>query len=196
MSRWLPDWLGPRDDGDSELDALLGSAWEDGAAAIATMLDLEAGKAALLAGRHRPPAGPAGPVPGRDSGAVAAVCDETDALLALVTAECEPGRSPAHTAVMAHMFAAREFLVQLRAGLAARTVTRAQARHLTGGVEHALQTAAGIFGGAPHLMASLEGVQLLGLIGVLRGQLAHLAGEVERLFDEAGDAAPRVPAPR
>jgi len=49
----MPD----RDDGrdDAQLDALLAGAWDDGAAVLATVLDLEAGQVALLpgpAGRH------------------------------------------------------------------------------------------------------------------------------------------------
>ena len=42
----------PRRD-DAELDALLAGAWEDGAAVLATVLDLEAGEAALLAAARR-----------------------------------------------------------------------------------------------------------------------------------------------
>jgi len=49
MNRRSRGWLSPRDDNDTELDALLAEAWDDGAAAARKVLDLQAGKAALLA---------------------------------------------------------------------------------------------------------------------------------------------------
>jgi hypothetical protein len=49
MNRRSRGWLSPGDDHDTELDALLAEAWEDGAAAARKVLDLQAGKGALLA---------------------------------------------------------------------------------------------------------------------------------------------------
>jgi hypothetical protein len=67
--RWrLRRRRGPGDGGNAELDARLSEAWEAGAAAVGTMLDLPAGKQALLASSGlvqegtadlRTPAGPA-----------------------------------------------------------------------------------------------------------------------------------------
>ena len=53
VTRRFRDWLSPRGDDDAELDALLAETWEDGAATLAKVLDIEAGKAALLAARDR-----------------------------------------------------------------------------------------------------------------------------------------------
>jgi hypothetical protein len=49
MNRRSRGWLSPRDDHGADLDALLAEAWDDGAAAARQVLDLQAGKAALLA---------------------------------------------------------------------------------------------------------------------------------------------------
>jgi hypothetical protein len=49
--RWrLRGRRGPGDGGNAELDARLSETWEAGAAAVGKMLDLPAGKEALLAG--------------------------------------------------------------------------------------------------------------------------------------------------
>jgi hypothetical protein len=60
----LQGWLLPRDDSGAELDAALAGAWEGGVAAAGKVLDLDAGKAALLAVCGQPPdAGTAGSAP-------------------------------------------------------------------------------------------------------------------------------------
>jgi hypothetical protein len=62
--RDLRGWLVARDDGGTDLDAALAGAWEDGVAAAAQALDLEAGKAALLAVcGQQPDAGTPGSAP-------------------------------------------------------------------------------------------------------------------------------------
>lgn len=189
MTRRFRDWLSPRDDGDAALDALLAETWEDGAAAVAKVLDLQAGKAALIATRDRQE------TPGSAAGGVR---DEIDTLLARVTAEINAGGGPARSAITANLYAARGFLIQLRAGLASRGLAKADALQLTGSVEHALEEAHRTLRYLPPASgeAGAQEAEDLGeLVSGIRQQLPELARKIERLFDEAGDSAPLIPAP-
>ena len=191
MTRRFRDWFSLRDDGDAALDALLTQAWDDGTAAVARALDLEAGKAALAAAlaRREPPGHVAGP---------GGVREEIDALLAWVTAEINSDAGAARSAIMANLHASRQFLIQLRAGLAGRSLAKADALHLTGSMDHTLEEANRTLRRLPpgHGAAgSQEALDLTELIAGIRQQLPALTRKIERLYDEAGDPAPPVPVP-
>ena len=198
MSRGFRDWISPRGDDDAEFDGLLAGTWEDGTATLAGVLDMQAGKAALLgAAREQHTAeAPWHVAPGQDN-AVAAVCDEVDILLATVTAESGHDGGPAHSAVIAYMLAARQSLIQLRAGLGKRSLAKAGALQLAGSAGHALAEAARTLRWLPPAGSAgvQEAAELTELISGVRQRLEALSSTIERLFDEAGDAAPRVPAP-
>jgi hypothetical protein len=197
--RGLWDRRGPGGD-DADLDALLAGAWEDGAAAVARVLDIEGGKSALLTAMR-------GQRPGRsswqqespDDGAVAAVCAEVDVLLAIITAEGGPDAGPAHSTAMPYLVSVRKFLIQLRAGLAGRRLAKAEALQLAGSIRHGLSEATRTLRMLPPGVIPAGGQEAGELAGVVAGMLERLpalSGQIERLFDEAGDAAPRVPVPR
>jgi hypothetical protein len=192
MSKRFRGWLSSRDD-DAELDALLAGAWEDGVAALADVLDLDAGKAALAAARDRlEKRGAAG-----EQGAAAdGVREDLDVLLARINAEINVSDSPARSAVMADLFAARQFLIQLRAGLTKRRLAKEEALQLADSIEHALKEAChtlrhlpAALGGAP----AQEAVNLLERISVVQQQIPALAGKIRRLYADAGDPEPLVP---
>jgi hypothetical protein len=69
--RWrLRGWSWPTDDDDAELDRLLAETWEAAAAATGGLLDIQAGKAALLAAAAQQAARPSGsPAPSAASAA-------------------------------------------------------------------------------------------------------------------------------
>jgi len=194
VTRRFRDWLSPRGDDDAELDALLAETWEDGAATLAKVLDIEAGKATLLAARDRQEttAPSAGQAP-----ALAAVHEDIDTLLAEVTAEMNSGAGPVHSAMTAYLFASRRSLIQLRTGLTSRSVTKDQARHLVGSIEHALDEADRDLRRLPPAAGgpdTPEARQLRELVSGIRRRLPALANKIARLFDEADDTA-RVPVP-
>jgi hypothetical protein len=199
MSRGFRDWISPRGDDDAELDALLAGTWDDGAAVVATVLDIQTGKAALLAAlREQQSSAEAAwhTSSGQDS-AVAAVCEEADSLLAAITAEGGYDQGPAHSAVISQMLASRQYLIQLRAGLTRRSVTKTAALQLVGNIQHALAEANRTVQQLPAagLAGADEAVELAGLLTSLQQRLQVLCRAIERLFDEADDTAPRVPAP-
>ncbi len=191
MTRRFRDLFSPRNDDDAALDALLAEAWEDGAAAVAGVLDLESGKAALAAALGRQES------PGRAAGQ-GGVREAIDALLAGVSAELSTNAGAAHSAITSNLYACRQFLIQLRAGLAGRTLSKAGALELTGSLGHTLKEACRTLqtlppgpGGATRQ----EAEELVELISGIRQQLPALERKIERLFDEAGDPAPPVPVP-
>jgi hypothetical protein len=195
MTRWLGDWRGHRGRGEAGLDELLAGAWEDGAAAVAKVLDLQAGKAALLERWHRQQDGPATAGPAGPGGAVGVVCGELDVLLAAVTAETGPGCGAAHSLVISQLLAVQQMLIQLRAGLARRSAGKALALQLAGNARHAVQEAARTLAALPPGSTGGEAAKLAGLLAGWDQQLVTLARRIERLFDEAGDSGPRVPVP-
>jgi hypothetical protein len=199
MTRSLRDWISPRSDGGAELDALLAGAWEDGTAAVTRVLDIEAGKAALLAAfQGRRSARQPGHQESAEDGAVAAVCGEVDILLAIITVEDQPNMGPAHSTVMPYLLSVRKFLIQLRAGLSRRGLTKAEALQLVGNVRHGLSEGARTLrllppGAIP--AGGQEAAQLAELIASILHRLPALNDRIERLFDEAGDTS-RVPVPQ
>lgn len=185
----------PHGDDDVALDAVLAETWEDGAAAVAKVLDIESGKGALLATLHKQAE------PGRqgsEDGALGAVCEEVDALLAIITAENRINLGPAHTTAMPYLQTARSRLIQLRTGLRRRDLGKAQALDLADNVRHALTQASRTLQALPpgSLPASDEECpDLMQIISGLLQRLKALAGQIERLFDGTGNTA-RVPVPR
>ncbi len=188
MTRRFRDRLSHSHDDDAALDALLAGAWEDGTAAVARVFDLQAGKAALTAAlsRQEPP----------DAGSGGAR-QEIDSLLARVTAEISTNAGAAHSAITANLYASRQFLIQLRAGLAGRTLGKADALHLVGSLEHTFEEARRTLRNLPPGRGGAgdkETEDLAELIDDIRQQLPGLSRRIERLFDEAGDPSP-VPVP-
>jgi hypothetical protein len=179
--------------GDGDLDALLSGMWEGGIRAVAGTLDLEAGKAALLASASRTD----GELPAAGAGALGAVLAGADVLLAAITGEMPAGASagPAHGLVTTFLVTARELMIQLRTGLAARAMSREDARLVIARLDHALKEAGLTTGRLPGPAAGVEAAELGWRLAGWRTQLAELAVRVDRLFDEAGNLSGGVPAP-
>jgi hypothetical protein len=183
---------GPGGPDDGDLDDLLAGMWEGGIRAVAGSLDLEAGKAALMAS-----ASPAdGDLPAAGAGALGAVLAAADALLAAITGEMPAGTAtgPAHGLITTFLVTARELMIQLRTGLAARSMSQDDARMVIARLDHALKEAGLTAGRLPGPAAGPEAAGLAWLLADWRTQLAGLAARVDRLFDEAGNPA-GVPAP-
>jgi hypothetical protein len=177
---------------DRELDELLAGAWEDGAAVLATVLDLEGGRAALLRTARAEPAADGG----RPSGMLAAVLAEADAMAAVLTAHTGPDYGPAHAHVMPFLLASRQSLLQLRVGLGGRNLSKERARQLLAGLIHALDEADRTLSALPSgVVTESEVADVRGLLAKTRGQLPEFAGRIARLFDDAGREAAGVPAP-
>lgn len=116
-------------------------------------------------------------------------------MLAALTAHLEPDQGPAHSHVMVFLIASRQYLLQLRAGLASRTLTWDAACQRLAGLNHALTEA------GRHLKALPAGpvtdderYGLGALVASLCAQIPELTGRIERLFDDTGQAAVPVPA--
>lgn len=157
------------------------------------VLDIDSGKAALAAaiGRQEPPGTPG-------TAGEGGVRETVDALLATVSAQIGPDTGAAHSAIAANLHACRQFLIQLRAGLTARTLTKAGAFDLTASLGHSLEEADRTLQHlppGPGGPADQEARDVLGLTGSIRQQLPALEHQIERLFDDAADPAPPVPAP-
>jgi hypothetical protein len=176
---------------DAGLDALLAGMWEGGVRATAGTLDLEAGKAALLASASRSD----GAQSATGASALAAVLASADELLAAITAEMPAEAGPAHSLVTTFLVTARELMIQLRTGLAARAMTKGEARLVIARLDHALKEAGQTAGRLPGPAAGTEAAQLSWQLAGWRTQLAGLAGRIDRLFDEAGNVTDGVPAP-
>ena len=176
---------------ESELDALLTGAWEHAAEIAGRFLDLEAGKEALLAtaGRNAapPPAAEAG-------GALGEVLAQVDAMFAAVSAHLEPGLGPAHSHTIMFFHASRQYLLQLRTGLAGRTLGKEAARNQLAGLDHALREAGRTLKALPAgPVTDDERYDLGALVAGLRAQIPELGAGIERLFDDAGHSAVPVP---
>jgi hypothetical protein len=190
MSRHFRDRLGPRDDDDA-LDALLAGAWDDGAAAVAAVLDLQGGKVALTTALGRQE--PSWPASG-----LSEVREEITTLLGTVTAELRRETGPAHSTVMANLHSARQFLIQLRSGLTGRSLTKDAARSLAASLDHTLEEAGRTLRHLPPGRGGAgdpETVDLAELLSGIRHQIPELARRIDRLFDEASDPAPPIPVP-
>ena len=190
MSKRSSRWFKAGGDDDDALDALLTETWEAGTAAIAGVLDLSGGKAALAAGiRSRQPAA-------REA-SPGGVHEQIDTLLAQVAAQIGTLPGPAHSAVAANLNASRQFLIQLRAGLASRSLAKDAALQLTSSVSHTLTEAGRTLRHLPPGPGgpdSPENQDLAELLAGIRLQLPALSRRIEWLFDEADDLV-RIPVP-
>jgi hypothetical protein len=177
---------------DAEFDALLSAAWEETAAVVAKTRDLQAGREALLATARRENADdPAD----QSGGALGAALAQADAMLTAITAHLEPDQGPAHSHVMVFLYASRQFLLQVRAGLAGRSLSRGSARQHLRGLDHALTEAGRTLMALPAgPVTDDERYELGALVAGLRAQIPELADRIERLFDDAGHTAVPVPA--
>lgn len=175
-------WWPRRGPGDRELDGLVSKLFEDGARAVASELDLEAGQAALLAGEPWR-LGAVGPLE--------LVLLDIEELLARISVQL--AASVTDTQVVASLVMSRQLLMQLRAGLSGRTLNRDEAGQLILRVCHALRQAElsvqhdgpaqarpGEAGGAEVLVS-------------MRDALPGLLKRVDRLFDEADESAALAP---
>jgi len=192
---------GPYSDDDAQLDALLAATWQDGAAALARRLDLEAGKAALLAAFQRQEASrSAERAELKFDSALSAVCDEIDMLLAVLALESDRQRGPAHSAVSTYLMSSHQLLVQLRDGLTSRSITRHEAERLHGGVEHALTQAHKrlwqLLPVTPGSPSRRQTEDLKTAVSDTRQRLPGLRANVALLFDDASGSVPHVPIPR
>jgi hypothetical protein len=178
---------------DAEIDALLAGAWQDGTAALAAVLDLKAGAAALVQTSIR--SGPAG-VPGAENPLLAEVRELLDARLAEVRELLDYRGGPAYSSITAYLITVREYLIQLRTGLTGRTMAMDTAQQMISGMGHALAEADRILRHLPPTPGS--GPETREVTEILAGwqqQLPGLAGKVDRLFDQADDTISRIPVP-
>jgi hypothetical protein len=179
-------------DDDARLDARLAAAWEGGAAALARVLDLDAGLARLQAAR-------AGLVTGESAvlGGLGAVLGEIDELLAEVAGWIR-SEGPARSAVTAYLMSTRQGLIRLQAGLRQRDLAKDLALQLAGGLEHALGEAVRTLARLPAEASPIvraDAEHLSGELGAVRARVPGLSVAIGRLFDEADDPGPRVPVP-
>jgi hypothetical protein len=175
---------------DAELDAMLADAWDAGAAALGRTLDIEAGRAALLATSPQEASGdPAG-------GQLAVVLAQADAMLALIRTHSQPDCGPAHSHVAAFLFASLQYLLRLRSGLAERSLSKGDAWQQLAGLNHALQEAGLTLSALPPgAVTEEETVELGGLLIAMQMQLPTLERRIERLFDDADDLSTGAPVP-
>jgi hypothetical protein len=122
----------------NELDRVLDSAMNGILAKLNAALDPEAGLADVYARSARRGPGADTAVPGRDStgsSRLEQACDQIDLTAAWLAGLIESGqRDP--FAGSSFLELARDSLVQLRAGLAARNLARPEARQLTSDIQH------------------------------------------------------------
>ncbi len=175
---------------DAEFDAMLAEAWEAGATALARTLDLEAGREALLTTVRQEAAGE------QAGGALAVVLAQADAMLAVIRTQTQPDCGPAHSHVAAFLFALLQHLLQLRSGLAARSLSKDGAWQLLAGLDHALQEAGRTLSALPPgAVTEEETAEVGGLLTAMNLQLPAMARRIERLFDDADHLSAGVPAP-
>jgi hypothetical protein len=121
-------------------------------------------------------------------------------LRAVLTAESDQDRSPAHAAVSAFMMSSGQLLAQLRDGLVSRSIAKPEAERLQGGTEHALKQADKrlwqVLPVKPGTPSGQQTEDLKAVVSDTRRQLPGLRAKIARLFDEAGENIPYVPAPR
>ncbi|RVX39155.1 hypothetical protein EDD27_1502 [Nonomuraea polychroma] len=205
MNRRWRDWLSPghgesEGQGEHELNALLAQTRASAIAAIEGTLDLQAGKEAIFAlhgSRRQDRAATVATEP--PTGVLAEVCEHIALLLTVVQVENEPGRSPAQAAAVPYLYAARQFLIQLRAGLLKRELPKAEAARLVSSVEHALKQARRrllqVLPVDPRHGTSDPTRDLLEVVDDLLGQLSVLNGKIVWLFDDIDESTCPVPAP-
>ena len=165
----------------------------------ASDLDDEAGLAQIYAMHgQQAPAGP-GPAPAGDDegGQVQAVCDRI-AMLETTLAQASGPDVPSSTAAL-YLRMARQFLFELRSGLAHRTMSAADAFRLLGSVRHDLRETGRTLDRGRRLPLEAAVLARMGemrdLTADLADQLDVLDEQVMRLFGHSDDPAV-VPVPR
>ncbi len=202
-----PQDAGRPDYDDAELDELLATATDGMLAKLEAGFDRQAGLADIYARLERAgqpqPAPPAPVTRRREPGPIAdnqrlqEVCDRIDTLDACLDALIRAAQS-APLAGGAFVEAARPVLMQLRLGLAGRTLPREQAERILDLVRHNLEQADRILRDqqASSLDQAIRGK--LGspaeFGGPVAGQLRLLGEMIARLYDDAGYAASLVPS--
>jgi hypothetical protein len=135
-----------------------------------------------------PSAPPATPAPGRGSSRLAAVCDQIDTLTAWLSGLLQSGQQDPFSG-SSYLDLASDNLVQLRAGLASRTMTRHEAEQLTSDIQSQLSQ-------ADRLLRSQHGTTLDDMASghdrrseSLTGQARVIREMVARLFEPGHDLA-------
>ena len=167
---------------DDQVDARVGRARADIAAILGNVLDDEAGLAQIYAmhGREAPPARP-GPAGASDDegGQVQAVCDRI-AMLETALAQAASPDAPSSRARM-YLSMGRQFLFELRSGLAGRNLAAEDAFRLLGSVRHDLREADSTLRQELQLPLAKN---LLTRIGELRELTADLAVQLDSLDEQ------------
>jgi hypothetical protein len=184
---------------DGEVNAWVATARADIAAILAEALDDDAGLAQIYAlqGQHEPQgSSEASPDQDDESGQVQVVCDRIAMLETTLGQAGRPG-GPSMQASM-YLTAARQFLFELRSGLADRSLAAEDAFRLLSTVRHDLQQADRTLRGEQRLPLPGPVLTRLGelreLTTELAGQMDALTEQVMRLFGHSKDPAV-IPAP-
>ena len=172
---------------DDELDRILDAAMSGILAKLEAALDHDAGLADVYARstRGRPDPSPAAPGRGSmGSSQLEQACDQIDKLAGWLSDLIESGQQDPF-AGSSFLELARDNLTELRAGLAARTMTRPEARRLSGGMHEQL-------GQADQILRSRNGTTLDHLAesrsrraGSLTGLALAVQDTVIRLYEPA-----------
>ncbi len=165
---------------DDQVNARVARARADIAAILGNVLDDEAGLARIYAvhGREVPAApGPAGA--DDEGGQVQAVCDRI-AMLESALAQAASPDAPSSQARM-YLSMGRQFLFELRSGLASRSLAAEDAFRLLSNVRHDLREADSTLRQEQQLPL---GSTLLTRIGELRELTSDLAGQLDSLGDQ------------
>jgi hypothetical protein len=180
-------------DADAELDHVIDTAMDGILAKLEAAFDPEAGLADIHA-RRAAPTSPAVPEPGRSgSTRLEEACDHIDQLTRWLAGLIESGqREPFAGASFLEL--ARDNLVQLRAGLANRTMLRPEAQQLTA-------DAASQLAQTDQILRTRHGTTLDQLAsqahdrhGALTGQVQLLGQMITRLYEPDGDNLSLQPA--
>jgi hypothetical protein len=184
---------------EDQVNARVARARADVARILDRILDDDEGLAEIYAmhGQQAPASRP-GPVPADDEGGqVQAVCDRIAMLETALARASAPGVSSSTASMYLGM--ARRFLVELRSGLANRTVSAEDAARLMGSVRHDLREADRTLDRERQLPLKETVLTRIGemrdLTRDLVGQVDALDDQVMRLFGHSDDPAV-VPVPQ
>lgn len=161
-------------------------------------LDHEAGLARIYAMHgQQPPARPGQATAGDDEGGqVAAVCDHIAMLESTLAQVARPGGPSGEASMYLRM--GRQFLSELRTGLAARNLSSEDAFRLLTSVQHDLREAGRTLRRERRLplpaAVLARGAEMQEMLDGLAGQLDGLHGQVARLFGHSDEPA-MVPVP-
>jgi hypothetical protein len=166
---------------DDQVNARVARARSDIAVILGNVLDDEAGLARIYAVHGRQvPAGPGPAGAGDDEGGqVQAVCDRI-AMLESALAQAASPDAPSSQARM-YLSMGRQFLFELRSGLASRNLAAEDAFRLLSNVRHDLHEADSTLRQEQRLPL---GSTLLTRIGELRELTSDLAGQLDSLGDQ------------